>query len=117
MRRLRTALKVVGVIAGVLVVAAVGCYGYAEATYKIDYSSTPRPAIQASRDPEVIARGEYAFHAVAHCSACHVATDIGKARKRNDRSPSRGGFTFEVPMFGKFVAANLTSDAETGLAS
>jgi mono/diheme cytochrome c family protein len=112
---LRKVLKVLAVIMGVLVVAAIGCYAYAEATYKIDYSSTPKPAIVASKDPEVIKRGEYVFHSIAHCSACHVGKNIGKDRKRNDRSPPLGGFVFDVPGFGKYVAANLTSDPDTGL--
>lgn len=97
----------------VLVIVLGAAVGWVLASWDKDYSSIPRPGIVASRDPAVIARGEYVFHALAHCSACH--TEPGLRRQRGDRHPVSGGRVFPAGPFGRFIARNLTADKETGL--
>ena len=69
---MRRVLRVLGGVVLVSAIAAGACAAYIEATWRRDFSSTPLPAVTVSSDPEVIARGEYLFHAVAHCSSCHA---------------------------------------------
>src|SRR5687767_12461545 len=64
-------LRGVGIVLGVIVLAIVGFIVWVNATWERDFSSTPKPALQASKDPEVIKRGQYVAHSIAHCSACH----------------------------------------------
>lgn len=81
-----------------------------------DFSATPRPAITASADPEVIARGEYVAHALAHCSACHGPADVvAKHRISPDKTSMPGGYTMNAGPFGKYYPANLGSDPDTGV--
>jgi mono/diheme cytochrome c family protein len=104
---------------GLLVVAVIGAgtVVWKLTHWQFDYSDVEKPSLQANGNPELIARGEYLFHAVAHCSACHVSKEIGRARKRGDRSPPSGGSEFDIGPFGFFVAPNITSDPETGIGS
>jgi mono/diheme cytochrome c family protein len=106
-------LKVLGYVLGGLMVLVLGFYVYVQATYERDYSSVPLPNIVASKDPEVIAQGEYIVNAVAHCSACHGTTPGSK--KVDFSHPLSGGFDWDIPLFGHFVAANITPDDETGI--
>lgn len=110
-------LRVVLGLVALVMLGAVAFFVYVQLTYKRDFSSTPLPAIQASKDPEVIARGAYLAHAVAHCSACHGPADNADERKLADNLDDlRGGYAIKAGPFGTFYAANLTSDAETGIA-
>lgn len=110
---LRGALVIVGVIALVIVALVI----YVETSWARDFKATPLPTVQASKDPEVIQRGAYIAHAVAHCSACHSAADAVKQRKLpTNLDDMRGGYVMEAGPFGTFYPANLTSDAETGIA-
>jgi mono/diheme cytochrome c family protein len=75
---------------------------------------TALPAIQASGDPAVIARGKYLAHGAAHCVDCH-----GDPARRADveagrEIPLSGGFEFKLPL-GIIRPANITSDRETGI--
>lgn len=114
---LRKTLKVFGVIVAVLVVFAGLASVYVMATWNRDYSDTPLPAITASADPEVIARGEYLVHNVAHCSVCHGASDRKPGEAIDWSEPLAGGHVWDIPLFGRFVAANITPDEETGIGS
>jgi mono/diheme cytochrome c family protein len=72
------------------------------------------PAIVASSDPAIVARGRYLAYGPAHCVDCH-----GAPEQRADALAGRdvalsGGFEFHLPV-GTFRAANLTSDPETGI--
>ena len=109
-------LKVLGVLFGVVVVLIIGALVYVNATAVRDFSSTPLPNITASKDPEVIARGEYVVNAQAHCSICHQKVEFAKQRVLGaELAALEGGYAFEAGPFGTFYAANLTSDEETGL--
>jgi mono/diheme cytochrome c family protein len=71
----------------------------------------PYPAIVASRDPAVIARGRYLAYGPAHCSVCHGA--VGAAPGTGDIAFT-GGMEMKLPV-GIFRPANITSDIETGI--
>jgi hypothetical protein len=114
--------KILGGIVLVLLLLVAGFYVHLNLTWEKDYADSPRPDIAASSDPAVIARGEYLVNAVAHCAICHQDVPAGSLSK--DKLTNResgvgkalaGGLTWDIPLFGRFVAANLTSDAETGI--
>jgi mono/diheme cytochrome c family protein len=113
---IRKLLKVLAVLLGVVVLLIGAAWAYVTLTWQRDYSATPLPAVTASADPAVIARGEYIVHSVAHCSACHMFTakPVGPI---DWNQPLSGGYTWDIPLFGHFVAANITPDTETGIGS
>jgi mono/diheme cytochrome c family protein len=113
---LKKATKVAVVAAPILVLALGAAIAWIEMTYQRDYASTPLPAIVASSDPEVIARGEYLVHALGHCSACHGPAESARRRELSaDKTNLIGGFEMEAGPFGTYRPANLTSDVETGI--
>jgi mono/diheme cytochrome c family protein len=72
------------------------------------------PAIHASADPAVVARGRYLVHGPAHCTGCH-----GDPRHKADflagrDGPLTGGVEFHLPI-GTVRSANITGDRETGI--
>lgn len=107
---MKRVLKWTGVaVAVLLLIVGIGAT-WVQLTWSVDHPDTPLPEITASTDPEVIARGEYLVHAVAHCSTCHGPPEaIMEHRVEFDR-PLAGGFVFEMGPFGTFTAANLTPD-------
>lgn len=114
---LRKILRVVGIIGAVIAVVIVGFVIYVQATWERDFKGTPLPAVQASKDPEVIQRGAYVTHAIAHCSACHQHIEPERQRKLPANiDDMRGGLVMPAGPFGTFFPANLTSDPETGIA-
>lgn len=108
------AWKFAGAAAAVLVVVALGGFGYVEATYERDYSDVPEPGIRASDDPAVIERGEYVVHALAHCSACH-GPESREGHELGPMTDLSGGYAMEAGPFGTFYPSNLSSDEETGI--
>lgn len=74
----------------------------------------PFPAIAASSDSAVVARGRYLVREVANCAQCHGDTAQARALMAGADVPLSGGFTFDIPP-GKFRARNITPDAETGI--
>lgn len=74
----------------------------------------PLPAITASTDSAVIARGRYLAYGPAHCAACHVPDDQQEALKTGGQPPLSGGHAFVIPP-GTFNVPNLTPDSATGI--
>lgn len=111
----RRILKILAVVLAVVVAFVAAAYVYISLTWLRDYSSTPLPDIHASTDPEVIARGEYIANAVTHCSACHLLANFKPGTPINWEQGMTGGYVWDIPLFGKFVAANLTPDPDTGI--
>ncbi len=103
-----------GVLVGLVVLAAIGIFVYVQIAYNVDYPNTPLPVVTARKDPETIARGEYMVNAVAHCSACHAPADLVKQHVLDTTKPLIGGNVWDAGLFGTFVARNLTPD-ETGI--
>jgi mono/diheme cytochrome c family protein len=64
----------------------------------------------------VIARGQYLFHAVAHCNACHLPTQDYVGMKPGTFPPPKGGHEWVMGPIGRVRAPNLTPHPTTGLA-
>jgi mono/diheme cytochrome c family protein len=77
----------------------------------------PLPDIHASRDPEVIRRGEYLVFGPSHCSECHTkpADEAELNGERPDHPPLVGGRRMDAPPLGAVYSKNLTPDPETGI--
>lgn len=111
---MKRAFKIVGYVLGGLLGLVICAWLYLELTWQKNYTSLPLPNITASKDPEVIARGDYLVHAVAHCSICHQPAEGLKAGNAGG-TDLVGGFEWEAGPFGNFYAANITSDLQTGI--
>jgi len=74
----------------------------------------PFPAITASTDSVLIARGKYLAFGPAHCASCHVPMDKLTEVDKGLEIPLSGGWELTIPP-GTFRAPNLTPDMETGI--
>jgi mono/diheme cytochrome c family protein len=74
----------------------------------------PMPAITASQDPAVIARGRYLAYGPAHCLDCHGDMSRKADALAGRDVPLSGGLAFELPV-GTMRTANITPDPETGI--
>lgn len=100
---------------GLVVAALIILFGYVQFTWNQRWD-VPLPALQASTDPEVIARGEYLVRGPAHCSNCHVESLEAMARSdAGERLPLKGGVVFDMGPIGVMQPGNLTPDKETGI--
>lgn len=106
----RTVLRLAGGSVGVLVVAAT----LFVATRQHLTFDAPYPAVSASTDSAVVARGHYIVRTLAPCAACHGAAATREGFFRGDDVPLVGGFVFDIPP-GEFYSRNLTPDSATGL--
>lgn len=113
---MRKVLKILGVVLGVLASVIAAALVYFQLTYRKDYSSVAEPRLVASKDPAVIAQGEYVVNALAHCQACHQSHEFAHERKLNpDTKDLSGGYKMEAGPFGNFFPANLSSHPEAGI--
>ena len=74
----------------------------------------PYPAITASTDSVLIARGKYLAFGPAHCTSCHSPMDKLEEVDKGLEIPLSGGWELSIPP-GTFRAPNLTPDMETGI--
>lgn len=72
------------------------------------------PAIAASHDPAVVARGEYLVYGAATCAYCHVPREDWERLDKGERLPLTGHHLFRLP-FGDLYSPNLTPDPATGI--
>jgi mono/diheme cytochrome c family protein len=82
-------------------------------TLSCGHTQVPLPSLPASLPNDttmLVARGEYIVRNVAVCGQCHAADP-----KDNVDGPLSGGKEFQDWRLGTSRAANLTSDAATGL--
>ncbi len=105
----------IGVLLALLTVLAGGAFAYAKLrgnrTFEVGDTG-----LRASKDPAVIAEGEYLFHGPMHCTACHDASkEVAFTRKAHEKVEPIGGMSWDMGPMGRPVAANLTSDRATGL--
>lgn len=113
MRRLLRALKWVGLTA---VVAAVGLGVYVGMYWDRTWD-VPEPALHASTDPAVIARGEYLVYGPAHCVVCHAGS-VEEYQRFVDTGMTptlAGGYPIGLGPLGTLYPKNLTSDPDTGI--
>lgn len=108
-------LKAVGAVVALIVIAIGGFAVYINLTWDKDYSGFEKPAIKASTDPEVIKRGEYLAHSVAHCSICHAPEAVTMKRQPGERPAMVGGYKWEMGPMGTLYSRNITPDPETGI--
>ena len=73
----------------------------------------PYPAIHASKDSALIARGEYLAFGPAHCSGCHTPKEDDAKIANGAHLPLRGGRDFNIEI-GTIRSHNITPDA-TGI--
>lgn len=75
----------------------------------------PYPAITASKDSAMIARGRHLVLGPAHCVDCHSPVkNVDSMLSLGQDPPLSGGLKFDLP-FGNFFVRNITPDAETGI--
>lgn len=102
----------VGVVLLFAILAAAGL-ALLEVRWKRRFDA-PYPAIAGSRDPVVIARGEYLVYGAAACAYCHVPRSEWRRLAQGERLALTGHHLFRLP-FGDIYSSNLTPDAETGI--
>jgi mono/diheme cytochrome c family protein len=109
-------VRALQVLLAVVFVAGSAVALYVWRTWDRAYDEIPIPDVRASRDPAVIARGEYFVYGPAHCVDCH-ASSFAEALKRteNEKVPLQGGTRFAAPPLGVIYSKNLTPDPETGI--
>src|SRR5262245_39175556 len=112
---MKMVLKVVAGLLGLLVLAVGGLAAYIQLTWQKDYSAIEKPAVKASTDPQVIARGEYLAHSVAHCSICHAPKEVTEKRQSGEHPAMAGGYVWKMGPMGTLYSRNITPDAETGI--
>jgi mono/diheme cytochrome c family protein len=74
----------------------------------------PYPAIAATADPAVVARGDYIVNGAAACAYCHVPRERWSSLAKGERLALTGHHLFRLP-FGDLYSPNLTPDRETGI--
>lgn len=105
--------RILSAIGGLLLLTLVAAAVFVASRQKLRFDA-PYPAIAASSDSAVVARGEYLLSAVADCAVCHgdpAQRDSLMAGAHVDLS---GGFHWDIPP-GKFYARNITPDSATGI--
>jgi mono/diheme cytochrome c family protein len=73
----------------------------------------PYPAIKASKDSAVIARGKALVFGAAHCADCHAPAALVAQAERGEEVPLSGGQVFKLPI-GLIYPPNITQHA-TGI--
>ena len=74
----------------------------------------PLPALKASSDPQVIARGRYLAFGPAHCSDCHAGLESRALLAAGGTPALSGGMVFDIPP-GVIRVPNITPDSVTGI--
>jgi mono/diheme cytochrome c family protein len=101
-------------IAAVLGAALAAFAVYVASRQNLRFDREP-PAIRASTDGAVVARGEYLVRRLANCSYCHGDSQrLRDVLQGNESVALSGGRTWEIPP-GTFRAHNITPDRETGI--
>lgn len=85
---------VLGILVGLVVIAAVGVYFASEGTLNRKYNA-PQVSVTVPSDPAAIERGRHLVTTIAVCVDCH-GEDLG------------GGIVVDDPALGRIVAPNLT---------
>lgn len=109
-------LALFGVLLVLVILGAAGAAAWAVARWDQTsrFPDTPYPALAASADPEVIARGRELVYGPAHCAQCHAMTDRTKPEGAL-AGPLTGGLEFAMGPLGTLYAANRTPDPDTGI--
>lgn len=105
--------KILISVAALIGIVVVGFAIFVAARQNLKYDP-PAPAIAASTDTAVIARGRYVVRVLANCASCHGdPARVAEAAAGKD-IPLSGGNAWDIPP-GIIHARNLTPDSATGL--
>lgn len=109
-------MRTLGILAGVLFLAASAAGLYVASTWDRVWDA-PMPDLHASKNPDIITRGEYLAFGPAHCVECHMpSTDaVDNAVQNGERPALIGGMKFAAPPLGVIYSRNITPDVETGI--
>jgi mono/diheme cytochrome c family protein len=107
--------KLLAVIGVLLVLVVAGFAVYVATRQNLKFGA-PFPAVAASADSAVIARGRYVVRNLAACAGCHAGPGTHDAYANGEDVPLAGGFEWNIPP-GRIYARNITPDAETGIGS
>lgn len=107
--------KLLAVIAVLVVLVVAGFAVYVATRQNLKFAA-PFPAVAASADSAVIARGRYVVRNLAACAACHAGSGLHEAYANGEEVALAGGFEWNIPP-GRIYARNITPDAETGIGS
>jgi mono/diheme cytochrome c family protein len=105
--------RVLAAVAALLGVFVLGFTIFVAARQHLTYNP-PSPAVTASSDPAVIARGRYVVRNLVNCAGCHGDTTRRAEQMDGQDVPLSGGNRWDIPP-GIFYARNITSDSATGL--
>lgn len=109
-RLLKFAVRAAAALAGVAVVLLAVILVRSNRKFEAPY-----PAIHASNDQRVIARGAYLVYGPAHCVNCHTTGEAQRAATEEGATPPlTGGNRWSFPM-GTVYSPNLTPDKTTGI--
>ena len=76
--------------------------------------TAPYPAIRASADTAIIARGRHLVYSAAHCIDCHHVGNPDSLIGLGQEVTLSGGAEFDLPV-GKIYSKNITPDLQTGI--
>lgn len=110
MRRLKKILKWTGIVL-LLIIATLTVTVMLRQQMKYD---RPYPAIHASNDSVIIARGKEIVFGGAHCTDCHSKQNPDSLLTLGQDVHLTGGFMFDFGI-GKLYSKNITPDKETGI--
>lgn len=105
--------KILLALLGLLVLVIVVCVVFVASRQHLRFNP-PFPAVTASADSAVVARGHYVVRNVVNCASCHGDPAQVEVAMAGTDVPLSGGYTWDIPP-GKIHARNITSDAETGI--
>jgi mono/diheme cytochrome c family protein len=105
--------RILVTLLGILAIVVAGFAAWVASRQDLRFDA-PTPALTASTDSAVIARGRYIVRDVAACASCHGAPEAVLATAEGEETPLSGGASFVIPP-GTFRVPNITPDPETGI--
>lgn len=111
MRRLLT--RILAGLAALVLLAVTAVAAVAQLRWDRTFDA-PAPALRASTDSAVIARGRALVFGPAKCAACHTPGSQGPRIEAGEELPLVGGHEWALPV-GTVRSPNLTPDPETGI--
>jgi mono/diheme cytochrome c family protein len=100
-------------VLGLVIAGGLGLVGFAQLRWDRTFEA-PSPALRASTDSAVIARGRYLAYGPAACVACHTARADGPRVEAGEELPLTGNHEWSFPL-GTFRSPNITPDSATGI--
>lgn len=102
---MKKALKIIGIVFGILIILILGFAAFVNFTESPDYSSVEIPNLKVELTPEKIERGEKIVHSA--CWNCHSNNGILEGKYFNDLGAENS--------FGPFYTSNITQHKTAGI--